>query len=74
MVSICLPLAALGLVSLAGCQVQEQSHSKTAAETIQVPSLSELLSRATVAVSGSACGTRTMAYSGTVGRLTSVVL
>jgi hypothetical protein len=76
MISICLSLVALGLVSLAGCQVQEPNDVKTAAETIQVPSLPELLSRASVAVSVSASDTpdidpvsatsgdtRTLAYS-----------
>jgi hypothetical protein len=48
-ISICLCLAALGLVSLAGCEVQDPS--KTTAETTQVPSLSELLFRPTVPVS-----------------------
>ncbi len=55
MISICLSLVALGLVSLAGCQVQDQvqepSDLKTAAETIQVRSLPKLLPRASVAVS-----------------------
>ena len=49
---------ALGLVSLAGCQVQDRSHLKTAAETMQVPSLAELLSRPSVPLSVSACGPR----------------
>ncbi len=40
MISLCLSLVALGLVSLAGCQVEEPSDLETAAETIQVvPSL-----------------------------------
>ena len=60
MISICLSLV-LGLVSLAGCQVQEPIDLKTAAETIQVPFLPELLSRASVAVSVSASDTRTLA-------------
>ena len=55
-------LVVLGLLSLAGCEVQDPSHLKTAAETIQVPSLSELLFRPSVAVSVSACDTRTMTY------------
>ena len=42
MISICLALVALGHVSLAGCQVQEHSDLKTAAEPIPVPSLPEL--------------------------------
>ncbi len=42
MICLCLSLAALGLVSLAGCEVQNPSHLETEAETIQVPSLSEL--------------------------------
>jgi hypothetical protein len=37
MIAICLSL--VGLVSLAGCKVQERSDLETAAETIQVPSL-----------------------------------
>jgi hypothetical protein len=45
MISLCLSLVALGLVSLAGCQVQDPGHLKTAAETMQVPSLPEMLSR-----------------------------
>jgi hypothetical protein len=63
MISLCLSLLALGLVSLAGCQVEEPSDVKTAAETIQVPFLPELSSRASVAVSVSASDTRTLAYS-----------
>jgi hypothetical protein len=50
MISICVSLV-LGLVSLAGCQVQEPNDVKTAAETMQVLSLHELLYRASVAVS-----------------------
>jgi hypothetical protein len=39
MMCICLSVAAVGLVSLAGCEVQNPSHlTQTAAETIQVPS------------------------------------
>jgi hypothetical protein len=50
MIAICLSLV-LGLVSIAGCQVQESSDLKTAAETIQVPSLpTELLPRTSVRV------------------------
>jgi hypothetical protein len=60
MVCICLSLAALGLVSLAGGEVREISHLKTASETIQVPSLPEMLSRPRVAVSVSVCDTRTL--------------
>jgi uncharacterized lipoprotein YajG len=63
MISICLSLVALGHVFLVGCQVQEPSGLNTEAETIQVPSLPELSSRASVAVSVSACDTRTLAYS-----------
>jgi hypothetical protein len=37
MIYMCLSLAALGLVSLAGCEVQQPNHVKTASETIQVP-------------------------------------
>jgi hypothetical protein len=49
---MCLSVVALGLVALAGCQVQEHSDLNSTAETIQVPSLPELLSRrASVAVS-----------------------
>jgi hypothetical protein len=59
MVCICLSLAALGLVSLAGGEVREPSHLKTASETIQVPSLPEM-SRPSVAVSVSVCDTRTL--------------
>ena len=51
MIAMCLSLVALGLVSLAGCQVEEPSDLDTAAETIQVPFLPELSSRASVAVS-----------------------
>jgi hypothetical protein len=51
LLSMCLSVVALGLVSVAGCQVQEHSDLNTTAETIQVPSLPELLSRASVAVS-----------------------
>jgi hypothetical protein len=57
MISLCLSLVALGHVSLAGCQVEEPSDLETAAETIQVPSLPGLLSRASVAVSVSASST-----------------
>jgi hypothetical protein len=46
-----LSLAALGLVPLDGCEVQNPSPLKTEAETIQVPSLSEHLFRPSVAVS-----------------------
>jgi hypothetical protein len=60
---MCLSLVALGLVSLAGCQVREHSDLNTTAETIQVPSPPELLSRASVAVSVSASDTRPLAYS-----------
>ena len=63
MIYISLSLAALGLVSLAGCEVQERSHLNTASETIQVPSRPELSSRPSVAVSLSGCDTRTVAYS-----------
>jgi uncharacterized lipoprotein YajG len=63
MIYISLSLAALGLVSLAGCEVQEPSHLKTASETIQVPSLPELSSRPSVAVSLSSRDTRTVEYS-----------
>jgi hypothetical protein len=62
MIYICLSLAALGLVSLAGCEVQEGSHFNTAAETIQVPCLAELFFRPRVAVRRLPCDTRTMAY------------
>jgi hypothetical protein len=58
MIATCLSLV-LGLVSLAGCQVQEPIDLKTEAEAIQVPSLPELLFRASVAVSVSASETRT---------------
>ena len=54
MITVCLSLVALGHVSLAGCQVEEPSDLETAAETIQVPFLPELLSRESVAVSVSA--------------------
>ena len=40
----------LGLVSLAGCQVQEDSHLKTVTETIQVTSLLAILSRPNVII------------------------
>jgi hypothetical protein len=63
LIYICLSLAALGLVSLVECEVQNPSHLKTEAETIQVPSLPELSSRPSVAVSLSVCDTRTVAYS-----------
>jgi hypothetical protein len=60
MMCIYLSLLALGLISLAGCEVQNPSHlTETAAETIQVPSLSEHLFRPIVAVSVSFCDTRT---------------
>ena len=62
MIAICLSLV-LVLVSLAACQVLEPRDFKTAAETIQVLSLHELLYRASVAVSVSASDTRTLAYS-----------
>jgi hypothetical protein len=45
MMCLCLSLAALGLVSLAGCEVNNPSHFNTEAETMQVPSLSEHLFR-----------------------------
>ena len=61
MIAICLSLVALGLVSLAGCEVEEHSDLKTAAETFQVASLPELSSRASVAVSVPASDTRTLA-------------
>jgi hypothetical protein len=58
MMCIGLSLAALGLVSLAGCEVHNPSHFMTEAETIQVvvPSLSELLFRPSVSVSVSFLG------------------
>ena len=62
MVCICLSLAALGLVSLAGGEVRQPSHLKTASETIQVPSLPEMLSRPSVAVAVSVCDTRTLEF------------
>ncbi len=52
MIFMCLSLVALGLVSLAGCQVQDHINVKATAETIQVPSLPELLSRPSAAVRG----------------------
>ena len=42
---LCLSLSALGLVALAGCEVHNPSHFNTEAETMQVPSISELLFR-----------------------------
>ena len=60
LIYICLSLAALGLVSLVECEVQNPSHLKTEAETIQVPSLPETLSRPSVPVSVSVCDTRTL--------------
>jgi hypothetical protein len=63
MIAICLSLVVLGLVSLAECQVEESSDLEAAAETIQVPFLPELSSRASVAVSVFASDTRTLAYS-----------
>jgi hypothetical protein len=51
LIYICLSLAALGLVSLVGCEVQKASHLTTDEETIQVPPLPELSSRPSVAVS-----------------------
>jgi hypothetical protein len=63
LIYICLSLAALGLVSLVECEVHNPSHLKTEAETIQVPSLPELSSRRSVAVSLSVCDTRTVAFS-----------
>ena len=69
MICICVSLAALGLVSLAGCEVQNPSHLKTEAETIRVPSLSELLFGPSVAVSFSLCDTRTVAYTQDTERL-----
>jgi hypothetical protein len=45
MMYLCLSLAALGLVALAGCEVHNPSHFNTEAETMQVPSISELLFR-----------------------------
>ncbi len=51
MIYICLSISALGLVSLAGCEVHEPGHLMTASETIQVLSLPELLPRPSVSVS-----------------------
>ena len=48
LIYICLSLAAPGLVSLVGCEAQNPSHLETEAETIQVPPLPELSSRAQV--------------------------
>ncbi len=50
MICTCLSLAALGLVSLAGCEVENTSPLKTETEIIQVPFLSEHLFRRTVVV------------------------
>ena len=57
MVCTSLSLAALGLGSLAGCEVENPSHLKTEAETIQVPSLSEHVFRPSIVVSVSFCDT-----------------
>jgi hypothetical protein len=57
MICTSLSLAALGLGSLAGCEVENPSHLKTEAETIQVPSLSEHVFRPSVVVSVSFCDT-----------------
>jgi hypothetical protein len=48
---LCLSLAALGLVALAGCEDHNPSHFNTEAETMQVPSLSEHLFRPTPVIS-----------------------